>query len=137
MPSFRVAFLLVAAAFARCTFSHPIAPQTPFISDADASTQCFTPQAAIASDCQSLFASPPPADWTNIAAGATDVFKPFCNASCCVYTNTAGVPTDVLVRAGKMLLGCTQRANGLVNGITRTDAAAICLADSKSVNGCF
>ncbi|KAJ7473918.1 hypothetical protein B0H11DRAFT_2282452 [Mycena galericulata] len=132
-------FLLAAASLTGSTFGRPIPDEMPFLLYPDVGeTQCLTESAAPASDCQSLLANPPTPDWTNVAPdGAAPIFKPFCNASCCVFTDTAYVPTDTLLSLGTALLGCTQRANGLVHGVTETDAASVCLADSTGASTCF
>ncbi|KAJ7090512.1 hypothetical protein C8R44DRAFT_861293, partial [Mycena epipterygia] len=97
-------------------------------------TQCSTEEAATASECQSLLSNPPVPDWTNIATGSTPVFKPFCSGSCCLFTDTPNVPTDELLSAGTTLMGCTEPANGLVSGVTKTDTAGVCLADTTGGN---
>ncbi|KAJ7097085.1 hypothetical protein B0H15DRAFT_31430 [Mycena belliarum] len=122
--------------------ARPIIQDAQFLLRLDAGetrTQCFTQRAAQASDCQTLLSSPPPPDWTNVAAaGSAPVFKPFCNASCCLFTDTKGVLTDDLVSAGATLLGCEQLGKGLVNGVTKSGTAGFfCLADAMGAEGCF
>ncbi|KAJ7645231.1 hypothetical protein DFH06DRAFT_1477072 [Mycena polygramma] len=101
-------------------------------------TQCFTERAADASDCQTLFANPPTANWTNQASpGAQPIFNPFCSGSCCIFTTMADIPTDELVMAGTTLIGCLQPANGLVNGVTETPSGGVCMADPTGANSCL
>ncbi|KAJ6554878.1 hypothetical protein B0H19DRAFT_153455 [Mycena capillaripes] len=101
-------------------------------------TQCFTNRAANASDCQSLLANPQTPDWTNVAsAGAHPIFRPFCNGSCCVFTDTKDVSTDELVIAGNTLMGCFEPAQGLINGVTKTEQGSVCVADPTGANSCF
>ncbi|KAJ7486807.1 hypothetical protein FB451DRAFT_1554011 [Mycena latifolia] len=101
-------------------------------------SQCFTRHAAISSDCQALLANLPSPDWTNIATtGSAPIFKPFCSGTCCIFTDTKDVPTDTLVSAGTTVLGCVEPANGLVNGVTKTETSGICMADTTGANGCF
>ncbi|KAJ7200838.1 hypothetical protein GGX14DRAFT_659573 [Mycena pura] len=104
----------------------------------DGETQCFTAHAAPTSDCRALLENPPAPDWTNVArAGAPPLFKLFCSGSCCLFTDTQNAPADDLVRAGNTLLGCAQPANGRVNGVTKTDAAGVCLADETGGDFCL
>ncbi|KAJ6514635.1 hypothetical protein DFH09DRAFT_1332990 [Mycena vulgaris] len=140
--SLRTSILLAAAAASLGLVSaRPINEPHPLLRRLDVGdTRCFTHRAAPASDCQSLLENAPATgpDWTNVAsAGAAPVFKPFCNGSCCIFTDTKDVPTSALVSAGTTLLGCTEPANGLVNGITKTETAGVCLADATGAAGCF
>ncbi|KAF7355878.1 hypothetical protein MVEN_00916400 [Mycena venus] len=101
-------------------------------------TQCFTARAAIATDCQALLANPPIPDWTNLAAAdVPPVFNPFCSGSCCVFTDTSAVPTEDLVSAANTLMGCLEPANGLINGVTKTEKGSVCMADSTGASSCF
>ncbi|KAJ7664754.1 hypothetical protein B0H17DRAFT_1091541 [Mycena rosella] len=136
----RLSLTLILAATSLVSVSgRPIVDDHPLLRRlAVGETQCFTHRAATASDCQSLLAGPGAPDWTNVApAGAAPIFKPFCSGSCCIFTDTEDVPTDALLSAGTTLLGCVESANGLVNGITKTAAAGVCLADATGESGCF
>ncbi|KAJ6514356.1 hypothetical protein C8R47DRAFT_570798 [Mycena vitilis] len=135
-------FALTVVLLAGCGLGRPV----PAIYETQASwrldlgnTQCFTERAAVASDCQTLLANPPgTANWTNVASpNAQPIFNPFCSDSCCIFTNTADIPTDELVMAGNTLIGCLQPANGFVNGVTETDSGGVCMADPTGADSCF
>ncbi|KAJ7881803.1 hypothetical protein B0H14DRAFT_1499569 [Mycena olivaceomarginata] len=101
-------------------------------------TQCFTQRAAIASDCQALVANPAVPDWTNLApSGAPPVFRPFCSGSCCVFTDSSEMAVEDLISAGNTLMGCVEPANGLLNGVTKTESGSVCMADTSGANSCF
>ncbi|KAJ7720092.1 hypothetical protein DFH07DRAFT_858952 [Mycena maculata] len=135
---FFFAIFLTAATLTGLVFGRPISTQKPLMPLQIGETQCFTERAAITSDCEALLANPPTPNWTNVArTGASPVFNPFCGDSCCVFTDTPYVPTDALLSLGTTLLGCSEPANGLINGVTKTDATGICLADRMGASTCF
>ncbi|KAJ7159235.1 hypothetical protein C8R43DRAFT_352099 [Mycena crocata] len=132
--------ILTAATLVLSALGRPVTEDHPLLRRLDVGdTQCFTQHGATASDCQALLTDPSATpDWTNVAsAGVVPIFRPFCSESCCLFTDTKDVVTDALISAGTTLLGCEETANALVNGVTKTKAAGICLADKSGASGCF
>ncbi|KAJ7028934.1 hypothetical protein C8F04DRAFT_1398662 [Mycena alexandri] len=136
---FSLGTFLATAMLATYALGRPLMSQRPLLwSFGAGETQCSTDHAAIASDCQLLLENPPTPDWINVAApDSTPIFKPFCSGSCCVFTDMADVAFDALVSAGDTLMGCSQLANGLIKGVTKTQSGQICMADSTGANSCF
>ncbi|KAJ7064315.1 hypothetical protein C8F01DRAFT_1130961 [Mycena amicta] len=122
--------------------------------------QCFTERSASADAChallnsaanltpdwtdltesatQAILESKPLPDWTDLSKTATQtIFRPFCNGSCCLFTDTHNASVDALVEAGTRLLSCEQPANGVVSGATKTSTAGVCIADDTAADFCL
>ncbi|KAJ7082296.1 hypothetical protein C8R44DRAFT_823065 [Mycena epipterygia] len=136
---FSAGTLFLISTLSLSVLGRPVGNQAPFSWSLGGAreTQCFTQHAAPVSDCQYLLSNLPTPDWTNVGTDSPPIFKPFCSGSCCLFTDTPDVPTDELLSAGATLMGCREPANGLINGVTKTDTSGVCLADTTGANGCL
>ncbi|KAJ7166996.1 hypothetical protein C8R46DRAFT_1095724 [Mycena filopes] len=138
---FSLAVLFITITLSTYALGRPIMPQKPLSwSVGVGETQCSTERAAATSDCQLLLADPLTSpDWTNLAPADApgSIFKPFCHATCCLFTNTRDVAVETLLSAGDVLMGCSQPANGLMEGVTKTQGGDICMADPTGAGSCF
>ncbi|KAF7314059.1 Zn(2)-C6 fungal-type domain-containing protein [Mycena chlorophos] len=80
-------------------------------------------------------------DWRDLSlaqsgAGGQPIFRPLCEDSCCLFTNSPNISIGALVEAGSSLLACEQASNGLISGVSKTATAGVCLAHESAAGFC-